>query len=175
MHTLWDKIKKEVLAVIPPTLFFFMAIGLLVLTKRLMLQQYGIPFSDFAAVVVGALVVGKVVLIVDHLPFVNRFPNKPLIYNVAWKTGIYVVAAFFVRLAEHLVPFIFSSDTISQAIEHAASDLDWSRFLIIYMWLSVLLFVYCALRELIGVIGHDRVLEVFFGITRRSQDDVKPA
>jgi hypothetical protein len=39
------KVKHEVLSIIPPTLFFFVAIGLLMLTKRLMLQQYGISFS----------------------------------------------------------------------------------------------------------------------------------
>lgn len=54
------KIKHEVLAIIPPTLFFFVAIGLLMLTKRLMLQQYGIAFSDFAAVVVRLIPLSQV-------------------------------------------------------------------------------------------------------------------
>jgi hypothetical protein len=67
MKTLLAKVKHELLSIIPPTLFFFVAIGLLMLTNRLMLQQYGIPFSDFAAVVIGALIVGKVVLIADAL------------------------------------------------------------------------------------------------------------
>ena len=67
MKTLLVKVKHEVLSIIPPTLFFFVAIGLLMLTNRLMLQQYGIPFSDFAAVVIGALIVGKVVLIAAAL------------------------------------------------------------------------------------------------------------
>ena len=35
-----------------------------------------------------ALLVAKVVLITDALPFVNRFPEKPLIYNVVWKTAL---------------------------------------------------------------------------------------
>jgi hypothetical protein len=82
MKTLLAKIKHEVLSVIPPTLFFFVAISLLMLT-RLMLQQYGIPFSDFTAVVIGALIVGKVVLMADALPFINKYPDNPLIYNVS--------------------------------------------------------------------------------------------
>lgn len=82
MKTLLAKIKHEVPSVIPPTLFFFVAIGLLMLT-RLMLQQYGIPFSDFTAVVIGALIVGKVVLMAAALPFINKYPDNPLIYNVS--------------------------------------------------------------------------------------------
>ena len=57
MKTLLVKVKHELLSVIPPTLFFLVAIGLSMLAKWLMLQQYyGIPFSDFAAVVIGALI-----------------------------------------------------------------------------------------------------------------------
>lgn len=136
------------------------------LTKRLMLQQYGISFSDFGAVVVGALIVGKVVLIVDHLPFVNRFPGRPLIYNVAWKTLIYVSAAFLVRLAEHLVPLVIEYGGFREAMAHLVDDVVWPRFWVIYLWLSVLLFVYCSLRELIRVIGRDQVLRLFFGMGR---------
>ena len=162
MKTLLVKVKHEVLSIIPPTLFFFVAIGLLMLTKRLMLQQYGIPFSDFAAVVIGALIVGKVVLIADALPFINRYPDKPLIYNVVWKTIIYVLAAFLVRLAEHLVPLIIKYGSFREAIAHLADEIVWPHFWIIYLWLSVLLFVYCALRELIRAIGRDQVLRLFF-------------
>jgi hypothetical protein len=175
MNNLFVKIKHEILAVIPPTLFFFVAIGLLMLTKRLMLQQYGIPFSDFAAIVIGALVVGKVVLIVDHLPFVNKFPNKPLIYNVAWKTIIYVLTAFLVRIAEHLVPLVVKYGSFREAMAHLVDEVVWPHFWVIYLWLSVLLFVYCSLRELIRVIGRDQVLRLFFGITKRSPDQAQPA
>jgi hypothetical protein len=166
MRTLLEKIKHEVLAVIPPTLFFFVAIGLLMLTKRLMLQQYGIPISDFATVVIGALIVGKAVLIADALPFINRFPERPLIYNVVWKTIIYVLAAFLVRLAEHLVPLIIKYGSFREAIERGVDEIVWPHFWVIYLWLSVLLFVYCALRELIRAIGRDQVLRLFFGMER---------
>ena len=88
MKRIWQFLKQELFELLPPTIFFFIAIGLLVLTKRLILQQYGIGFSDFAAVLIGALIVGKVVLIADALPFINKFPEKPLIYNVVWKTII---------------------------------------------------------------------------------------
>lgn len=164
MKHLLEKFKEEVRAVIPPTIFFIIAIGLLIFTKRLMLKQYGIDFSDFGAAIVGGLVIGKVVLVVDHLPFVNKFPNRALIYNVVWKTVIYVLAAFLVRLAEHLIPLIIETGSVRQAFAQVIDEVVWPQFWIIYLWLSVLLFIYCTLRELVRVIGKDEVLKLFFGV-----------
>lgn len=164
------KIKHEVMEVIPPTIFFFIAIGLLILTKRLMLKQYGIEFTDFGAAIVGALIIAKVVLIADYFPFINKFPNKPLIYNVLWKTIIYVLAAFLVRLGEHFIPLVFKYNSFREAAAHLMDDVVWPQFWIIYIWLSVLLFVYCSLRELIRAIGKDQVVRLFFGVSHRDKE-----
>ena len=39
------------------------------------------------------------------LPAINRFPNKPLIYNVSWKTLIYLVKSALIHYLERLVDF----------------------------------------------------------------------
>jgi hypothetical protein len=96
-------IKHEFLEVLPPTIFFFVAFNIIWLTSALMLQQYGIDQWALTKATVGALIVGKVVLVADKLPFINRFPDKALIYNVGWKTAIYVAAALLFRYVEHVV------------------------------------------------------------------------
>ena len=53
----------------------------------------------------GALILGKAVLISDMLPIINRFPEKPLAYNVAWKTVIYFLVALVIHYLERLVDF----------------------------------------------------------------------
>lgn len=175
VKTIAATLKRELLSLIPPTLFFLVALGLLVFTKHLMLEQYGIHFADFGAIIVGALIIGKVVLIADHLPFTNRFPNKPLIYRIVWKSFVYVVAAFIVRTGEELIPRIIEHGSLRQGTTHLVAEVIWPHFWVIYIWLSVLLFTYCSLRELVRVIGEDRVLELFFGITRRQTDTTQPA
>lgn len=47
----------------------------------MILSEYGISCTGFGAAVVGAMLVGKVVLMVDKLPFVNKFSDWLLIYN----------------------------------------------------------------------------------------------
>jgi hypothetical protein len=39
----------------------------------------------------------------------------------------------------------------------------WPHFWAVQLWLIVLIFVYCSMRELVRVIGRQRVLQIFFG------------
>ena len=74
MSSILSRLKHELVEVIPPAVFFFVAFQLIAFTRALMLQEYGIRTSTFVATTIGALLVAKVVLIVDLVPFVNRFP-----------------------------------------------------------------------------------------------------
>jgi hypothetical protein len=105
MTKLFTKLQEEIKALLPPTIFFFVALHLVALIRVLMLKGTGIALSTSWQVTVAALILGKAVLVADLLPFINRYPDKPLIYNVAWKTTIYVLVAMLVHYLEHLVDF----------------------------------------------------------------------
>ena len=108
-------------------------------TRSLMLERYGIEVSTFGAATVGALVVGKVVLLTDKLPFMNRFPDRALIYNVVWKTSVYVVAALVVRYVEHILPFLIEHGSVAVANQHLLDEIVWPHFWAVQTWLLVLL------------------------------------
>jgi hypothetical protein len=165
MNRIVARLQRELFEVIPPAIFFFVAFQVIAYTRALMLKEYGIQISTFMAATIGALVVAKVVLIVDLLPFVNRFPDKPLMYNVVWKTAIYMVAALFVRYVEHLIPFVREHRDLAVANRHLLEEVVWPHFWAIQIWLLVLFFVYCSLRELVRVLGRERVRRLFFGPT----------
>lgn len=161
MNRVVDTLKHEFRQMIPVTLFFFLTFQLLALTQVLMLRQYGISTSTFLTAAVGALVVGKVVLIADHLPFVNRFPHKPLIYNVVWKTAIYFTASLLVRYGEHIVEF-WENGSFVTAHRALMANIVWPHFWAVQLWLLVLLLTYCTGREIIRALGQERVLRLLF-------------
>ena len=163
MRKILVRVKHELGAVIPPAVFFFVAFQLIAFTRALMLLEYGISAYTFVAVTIGALIIAKVVLVVDLVPFVNRFPEKPLIYNVLWKTAIYQVAAFVVRYIEHLIPFVRERGDLALANRELLEKVVWPHFWFIQIWLLVLFFLYCTMRELIRVLGRERVRAMFFG------------
>lgn len=163
MGKVWDGVRREIREAIPPAIFFFFAFQLLAFTKSLMLREYGVDTWTFVGTTVGALVVAKVVLIADHLPFVNKFPTKPLIYNVVWKTMIYYAASFVVRYIEHLIHFWRKSGSFEGANRMIIEEIVWPHFWAVMIWLLVLLLAYCTIREFQRVVGPERVRRMFFG------------
>ena len=163
MRNIIPRLKREILGTIPTVAFFFVVFQLLALTRALILRQYGIEVSTFLNATIGALIVGKVVLFTDLLPFVNRFPNKPLIYNTVWKTLIYMAAAILVRYVEHLIPHIREYGSLTVANRHLLDEAVWPHFWLVQLWLLVCFFMYCAIRELGRTFGYERIRSMFFG------------
>jgi hypothetical protein len=156
-----EKLKHEFRLILPPTLFFLFAFLLLAITQRLIQREYGLPLSGFGSVVVGALLVGKIVLITDKLSLMNRFPDKPLLYNILWKSGIYFLAAFLARYVEHLFPLLREYGGFMEANRRLLAEVIWPHFWLIQMWVGVLFFLYCALRELVIAVGREKVMRLF--------------
>src|SRR5262249_1273122 len=103
-----------------------------------------------------------------HGEVIKRFREKPLIYNVVWKTAIYVVASMFVHYLEHLIPVWWRLGSFQAANEQIGSEIVWPHFWGLQIWLVVLIFLYCLARELIRVIGRDQVRKILFGAPRAS-------
>jgi hypothetical protein len=112
---------------------------------------------------VGALVLGKAVLIADMLPVINRYPDKPLVYNVAWKTAIYFLAALVIHYLERLVDFSREAGGLVAGNEKLLAQIVWPHFWAIQIILVVLILNYCVMHELARVIGWKRMREIFFG------------
>jgi hypothetical protein len=166
MEKLGRWIAHEFREVIPPAIFFLLGFHMLALTRSLMLREYRVHAASAAGATVGALLVAKVVLIADSFAVINRFPSRPLIYNVAWKTTIYVLAALVVHYLEHLVPLWWRLGDLGAANHRLMEEIVWPHFWAVQLWLVVLLFMYCAMRELIRAIGPHEVRRIFFGPVR---------
>jgi hypothetical protein len=163
MKSIMQRVRREFLQVLPPTIFFLLAFNVVALTTVLMLTEHGVKVPPVFTATLLALIVGKVILVADHLPFINRFPDKPLIYNILWKTFIYMLAVTLARYLEHFIPLLWNGAGVAEAHRHIADNLVWPRFVAIQIWLLVLFLFYAVLVELVRALGRQRVIKMFFG------------
>jgi hypothetical protein len=163
MKKLLEKLKEEFLKLLPPTLFFFVALHIVALIRSLMVKGTGIESMTSLSVTVAALVLGKSVLIADMLPAINRFPSKPLIYNVAWKSAIYLVVAAFLHYVENLFDYWHKAGGFVAGNRDLVEHIVWAHFLAIQLLLLVMVVMYVTTSELIRVIGAQEVKRMFFG------------
>ena len=102
-------------------------------------------------------------MLADMLPLINRFPNKPLIYNIAWKTVIYLLISAVLHYLERLIDFWRETGSFSAGNEKLLSVIIWPHFFAIQILLFVLIAMYCTVHELVRVIGREKALRIFFG------------
>src|SRR5881397_101903 len=157
------KLKEEFFKLLPPTIYFFVALHIVAFIRVLMLKGTGLAPSSSISIAVAALILGKAVLIADMLPLINRFPHKPLIYNVAWKTVIYLLLSAVIHYLERLIDFWRQTGGFVAGNQKLLSEIIWPHFWAIQIILFVLIAAYCMVHELVRVIGREKVLRIFFG------------
>jgi hypothetical protein len=157
------KLKEEFFKLLPPTIYFFVALHIVAFVRVLTLKGTGISPLSSMSIAVAALILGKAVLIADMLPMINRFPNKPLIYNVAWKTLIYLLMATLIHYVERLIDFWRHAGSFVAGNKELLEKIVWPHFWTIQIILLVLIVMYCTMHELVRVIGKEKVLRIFFG------------
>lgn len=158
-----EKLKEELLALVPPTLYFFVVLHIVALIRVLMVKGTGITLDTTTSVAIAALILGKSVLLADMMPFINRFPEKPLIWNVAWKTVIYFVVATVIHYLERLYDFWKVAPGFAAANEKLLSEIIWPHFWAVQILLLVLILMYCVISELVRLLGAARMKRIFFG------------
>ena len=98
--SLRQKLRNEIRAVALATLYFATWIGVLVVLKELALAEYGIEFHGLSLALVGALVLAKVVLVLEHVTLGAWIRTRPAWVDVILRTALYALGVLVVLLLE---------------------------------------------------------------------------
>ena len=104
----------------------------------------------------GALIVGKAILIVEKLP-ISRWFSTRLIYNIFWKTLLFGIVTMAFRFIEELIPLLREHEGFVVALRHLSEETSWALFWGVQMWLFNLLFMYCLAADIARTIGTGQV------------------
>jgi len=83
------KLKSKLREMAATIAYFSAWIGALILLKTLVLREYHIDFVGWSKVLVGALLLSKVVRLLDHVPFGKWIQAKPAWMDVGLRTALY--------------------------------------------------------------------------------------
>ena len=164
MKKIFAFLRKEFKEALPPTLFFLAMFHLVAFLRSLTEESYGITPTSTAMATVGALIVGKTILIVNKLRFTNWFSQSPLAVSIVWKALIFSVFTTLFQIVEEMVPLLMKYGSLAGAVDHLLVETVWPRFWANHILGLILLLIYCSAVELIRVFGAERLKYLFFGI-----------
>src|SRR5215471_74233 len=157
------RLLHEAREALPPTIFFFVGFNFIVLTTNLLVAQYLVAVSNFMLATLAALVVGKAVLVANHMPVLRRYDRAPLIQPILFKTAVYWVIVFLARLLERLVHFsIIERNSPGDFLPYLITTFSWHRFLAISLWILVLFLIYVTATEFGHLFGPGQMRRLLF-------------
>lgn len=155
-------LKKEILELIPPTIFFFVVFELVVVIRSLLGSGLDVSMTSTGAALIGALIVGKSILIIDATPMFHWFSRPRLVVNVIWRTLLYVALALVFQVLEELIPLIRETGSWAAALSSFRDEVNWTIFWATHLFLAVFVSFYSLITTLLTLIGEDRALAALF-------------
>jgi hypothetical protein len=115
--SLLSKLKHEIKEIGLVTLYFFFCFSVMLTIKKLLMVDYRVEVQVLSTAAISALIIAKIVIVLDHTPAGNRFDaGYPLWIVVLYKTLVYLGVAFIVFSLEKLFHVYRETGQIEQAI-----------------------------------------------------------
>lgn len=160
--SLGQKLGSEIRAVTLVTLYFATWIGVLVALKELALAEYRIEFHGLSLALIGALVLAKVVLVLEHLPLGAWIRTQPALVHVIVRTALYAAGVLVVLLFERALDGRHEHGGFGASLlavfQHAEIHHVWVNAIC----LSGSLLVYNALFVVRRQLGERELIRLFF-------------
>jgi hypothetical protein len=173
-----QKLLRELKAVTVAALYFGCWIGGLVLLKHLVLTEYKIAFHGWSVILMGALILSKVVLVLEHVSFGAWLRARPAWVDVLLRTALYSVGLVLVMVLERGLEGRHEHGGFVGAVTAAFDSTDKYHIYANSICLSAALLVYNVLSVLRRHLGERGLLKLFLvplpADPEHSQPPIKP-
>jgi len=148
----------------PPTLFFFIAFLFMAVMFKLLVQQYAVvEFSAFAKAAISALILAKVIALVDWAEsgYSADLTHRRIVV-VAVKTIVYAVVVIVFGIGEKIFEAYRRADSLADAVSKLIANANVDRFLGLVLLVSIIVFIYLAMQEIENALGTGALFRLFF-------------
>jgi len=123
MH-LPQKLKNEIEAVGTAALYFWCWISALLLVKKLILAEYQITVNGWSVALVGALILSKVVLVLENVSLGAWVRDRPAWVEVVLRTAMYSLGVALVLILEKGFEGRHAYGGFGSAVRHLFQQVD---------------------------------------------------
>ncbi len=146
----------------PTVLFFFVAFLLIAVMYKLFVAQYLIEFSAFTRAAVAALVLGKVILLIDWAQSGHNFDSHRRIVVIACKTFVYALAVIALGIGERILKAAREAHSLSEGVNAFIASANLDRFLGLVLLITMGVFLYLLMQEIERPMGKGALFRLLF-------------
>lgn len=156
-----ERVRAELREIGIVTAYFLLCFLFFLTLKKFLLEAYDVQVSVVGTAVVGALVMAKVVVLLDKTSFGSAFRSR-LWVHVMWRSLLYAAAAFLVTVAERLFDAYREQDGLAPALREVWAGRDVDHFLAMNLAVAVSLLIYNVFVAIEREMGEGSLRRLFF-------------
>ena len=156
-----EKLQEEFKAVVTTTFYFGCWILALMVLKWLILAQYAISFQGWSMALVGALVLAKVVLVLEHVSLGAWVRYRAAWIEVILRTVLYTLGVAVVLVLEKSIENRHAAGGFGPALQNLFQQTDIHHVWATTICLSGALLVYNALSVVRWHLGEGGLIRFF--------------
>ena len=130
--------------------------------KRLILAQYEIDFEEYGSALLSAFILGKVVSIIGMTKIGRKTSEGNLALLTLYKTVVFSLLMVVFNALEKFISGYYHTSTFQGGIDHLITELSSYEYLARLLMIFTSFIPYFAIKELSRVIGHKKVIDLFF-------------
>lgn len=166
-----DKILNELKVIVLLALYFGSWIAGMMLIKYLVLAEYHIKINGISMVFLGALILSKAVLILEHVPLGKWIVNQPAWLEVLFRTLLYVLGVFVILLIEKAFEGRHEYNSFTASLQSVFEHADIYHVWLNFICVSGALLFYNILSVIHRNLGTKEIIKMF--ITPLPKEDSK--
>ena len=165
------KLREEIRTVGLTTLFFAAWFAMLMILKTLVLSEYNIEFNNVSMALIGALIVAKVVLVLDKVPLERWIPNKAALTHMIIRTSLYGLGILLVLLIEKAFEIRHDFGGFLPALGQVIHHQDVPHVLAATIGVAAGLLFFNAMLVIRRYLGEGGLLKLFLSPLPRQSED----
>jgi hypothetical protein len=162
LGTLTEKVRHELVEYAFNVVYLTLVFAAFTQYRRFLLAEYSITYTNYWLALIGALILGKVIMIGSVFPLGRWLEHKPLIVPTIYKALLFCVFVAVFRVVEYAIKGLLHGDAPAKALGEFVAHKGIDEVLANSLVVLAALIPFFAVKELGRVLGRERVAALFF-------------